>query len=180
VTTRGVTLAVAIAAATIGATQIGRAEQTASGDVLLALLSEVRGLRAAMEQVASVTPAIQLGLGRLQIHEQRIVNQARRLDELRLQIEAVQAEVERNEQLVGELDTLLHTSGSATTSLEERNSNEAALKSLKGDVARGRIAVQRLRNDEAQMLQDIAAEQGRWTELNLRLEQLERELSPRR
>ena len=40
-------------------------------DVLPALLTEVRGLRAAMEQMASEAPRVQLALGRVQIQQQR-------------------------------------------------------------------------------------------------------------
>ena len=52
---------------------IGRAQQpTAGSDTLAALMVEVRGLRAAMEQMASAGPRVQLGLGRVQLQEQRI------------------------------------------------------------------------------------------------------------
>jgi hypothetical protein len=49
-------------------------------DVLPQLLIEVRGLRAASEQMASAGPHVQLLLGRVQLQEQRIGNQIRRLD----------------------------------------------------------------------------------------------------
>ena len=52
-------------------------------DVLAALLVEVRGLRAAMEQLGSAGPRIQLAMGRLQLNEQRITTFMRRLDEVR-------------------------------------------------------------------------------------------------
>ncbi len=54
------------------------------------------------------------------------------------------------------------------------------VKEQKAELARGRVTVQRLKDEEALLLQDIAAEQGRWTDLNQRLEQLERELARRR
>ena len=179
-TTRGVTLALLIAAVTIGATRVGGAEQTAHGDVLLALLSEVRGLRAAMEQAASVTPAIQLGLGRLQIHEQRIINHVRRLDEVRAQIAVAQSDVDRCEQQLHAIAEAMRSDGSAVGSIEERHSFEAAVKGVKAEQALGRTAVQRLKDHEAQLLQDLASDEGRWTELNQRLERLERELTSRR
>src|SRR6476620_1972729 len=52
-------------------------------DVLPALLTEVRGLRAAMEQMASAGPRVQLSLGRVQLQGQRVNNLARRLEESR-------------------------------------------------------------------------------------------------
>lgn len=46
----------------------GRAQQTASPpDILSALLIEVRGLRAALEQMATAGPRVQLALGRVQL-----------------------------------------------------------------------------------------------------------------
>ena len=42
-------------------------------DTTAALLVEVRGLRAALEQLASAGPRVQLMFGRLQLQEQRIV-----------------------------------------------------------------------------------------------------------
>jgi hypothetical protein len=51
-------------------------------DVLPALLVEVRGLRAAMEQMASAGPRIQLFVSRLQLQEARVNAMARRLDEI--------------------------------------------------------------------------------------------------
>ena len=65
---RGVVIA---ALAVTGAAWTGRAAAQApppGPDVLPALLDEVRGLRAAMEQMASAGPRIQLFTSRLQLH----------------------------------------------------------------------------------------------------------------
>ena len=45
----------------------GQAAVTSNQDTLAALLVEVRGLRAAMEQMASAGPRVQLAFGRLQM-----------------------------------------------------------------------------------------------------------------
>ena len=63
---------------------------TPEGDVLPALLVEVRGLRAAMEQMAAAGPRVQLALGSVQLQEQRINNLIRRLDEVRLTLGGAQ------------------------------------------------------------------------------------------
>ena len=54
-----------------------------SQDVLPALLAEVKGLRAAMEQMAGAGPRVQLSVGRLQLQEGRIAGMIRRLDTVR-------------------------------------------------------------------------------------------------
>src|SRR6476620_8025358 len=80
---RGVVIA---ALAVTGAAWTGRvaAQAPQAGpDVLPALLEEVRGLRAAMEQMASAGPRIQLFTSRLQLQETRISNMLRRLDGVR-------------------------------------------------------------------------------------------------
>jgi hypothetical protein len=65
-----------------------------SPDVLTALLSEVRGLRAAVEKMATAGPRVQLALGRLQLQEARIANQVRRLDQVRASLQTARREVE--------------------------------------------------------------------------------------
>src|SRR5215204_1747908 len=52
-------------------------------DVLSALLVEVKGLRAAMEQMATAGPRVQLFASRLQLQEGRMNSMARRLDTVR-------------------------------------------------------------------------------------------------
>jgi hypothetical protein len=78
------------------------AEQRAP-DVLTALLTEVRGLRAVLEQMATAGPRVQLALGRLQLQEQRIGNQVRRLDSVRAGLLAAQRELEPLERLATEV-----------------------------------------------------------------------------
>src|SRR3982750_1059702 len=51
--------------------------------VLPALLTEVRGLRAAMEQMASAGPRVQLFASRLQMQETRVNNLSKRLSDVR-------------------------------------------------------------------------------------------------
>src|ERR1051326_9024222 len=60
-----------------------RAQQATGADVLPALLAEVRGLRVAMEQMASASAQSQLLVGRLQLQETRMTGMIRRLDTVR-------------------------------------------------------------------------------------------------
>ncbi len=74
---------VAAALATIGA-----APQTSQTDPMAALLSEVRALRIAMEQQASIGPRMQLTLARLTIEEQRVTHLTAQVDAVRQQLRA--------------------------------------------------------------------------------------------
>src|SRR5262245_51683946 len=69
-TSRTLVFAIFVAAVASGGALAGRTEQTAPApEVLTALLTEVRGLRAALEEMASSGPRVQLTLGRLQLQE---------------------------------------------------------------------------------------------------------------
>ena len=165
-----------VAAAAVGGSLIGRAQQTPSQpDVLPALLVEVRGLREAMEQMAVAGPRVQLVLGRLQLQEQRIGNQIRRQDTVKAALVVVQREHEKLEQSVKDMQQSIETFPNS----EGRRDLEFELKHVKTELGRKTAELQRLTNEESLLGQDIAAEQARWTEFNQRLEELERALSRR-
>src|SRR3954464_1670861 len=75
--------AIATVLIVLGTTTGGQTPQQPNQDTLGALLVEVRGLRSAMEQMASVGPSIQLAMGRLQLQEQRLNTLVRRADVVR-------------------------------------------------------------------------------------------------
>jgi len=78
--------AVLVGVAGWGVTLAGQAPAGQEQDLTAALLVEVRGLRQAMERMASAGPRIQLALGRLQLQEQRVNAMLRRHDEVRAHI----------------------------------------------------------------------------------------------
>lgn len=154
----------------------GRPQQTASPpDVLSALLIEVRGLRAALEQMATAGPRVQLALGRVQLQEQRIGNQIRRYDSVRASLFAAQTELAPLERKLKDLEETMR----GFPNSEGLPEFEKALTQLKGELARRRTEVQRLTAEESALAQDISAEQNRWTDFNQRLEELERALGRR-
>ena len=53
------------------------------------------------------------------------------------------------------------------------------LKGAQNGLSNGAADVERLKAEEAQLQQQIAVEQGRWTEINRTLEELERTLARR-
>ena len=143
-------------------------------DVLPQLLIEVRGLRAAIEQMASAGPHVQLLLGRVQLQEQRIGNQIRRLDTVRASLVAAQKELEQLERQSKGLEETIRDFPNS-----EGRDAEKELAQVKVLLARGHAEVQRVTAEETLLTQDIAAEQNRWSEFNQRLEELERGLGRR-
>jgi len=168
--------AILVSAAALGGPRNTEAQvASTSPDVLSALLVEVRGLRSAMEQMASAGPRVQLALGRLQLQEQRVNTLLRRLEDARTSVTQARTGLEDLTLRLNENERLSRESSDP----EIRQAAEAELKQVKTAVARGTLHLQRLQGEEATLSQDISAEQGRWSELNQRLEELEQALTRR-
>jgi chromosome segregation ATPase len=163
------------AIATGGSLTAWSEQSTPAPDVLTALLTEVRGLRAAMERMASAGPQVQLALGRLQLQEQRIMNQVRRLDQVRASLVAAQRELDPLTQRVKDETESVN----AADEPDVRRGREGQLAEAKRLWSVQNVEVQRLTAEEAMLAQDLAAEQNRWTDFNQRLEELERALERR-
>lgn len=165
-----------VATALLGASPASQAQATsAPPDTIAALLVEVRGLRAAMEQMASAGPRVQLALGRLQLQEQRINTLVRRLEEVRASLSPVRQKLDEATDRLSRLER----ASREVTNPEQRRDMEEALPRMKREAAQTAAELQRLQGDENTLLQDITNEQSRWTEFNQRLEELERSLPGR-
>lgn len=144
-----------------------------SDDVLPALLMEVRGLRAAMEQMASAGPRVQLALGRLQLQEQRINTMLRRVESVRDALSGAEREAATIQERARNAERAI---AGANGTAEDREQTARMLPSLKREAAAAGAEVQRLQAEEAHLQQQIATEQGRWSDINHALEELERAL----
>lgn len=145
-------------------------------DLTRELLVEIRGLRGAMEQLASAGPRVQLMFGRLQLQEQRINEQLRKADVVRAQLaKAQQEESEQRRQIQG-----------FEEALERRNLPNADLKDMEESLPRMRQhltflvgEVQKFQVEEANLSSIISTEQSRWADINRALDELDRTLSRR-
>ena len=151
-----------------------------SVDIMPSLLDEVRGLRAALEQMGSAGPRVQLALGRLQLQEQRLNAAVRRLDEARLRVAEVQRKQADVQQQVASLDLVLKEGirGRSIAEAPPVEEIEQMLASRRRELAQVNTELQRLMAEESSLANDVTSEQGRWTEFNQRLEDLERALRP--
>jgi len=150
--------------------------QGSNPDVLTALLAEVRGLRAAMEQMASAGPRVQLAMGRLQLQEQRVTAALRKLDDLRDRRDDAEREVAQlRVQIAQTQDAIEHVAADAP----ERPSLENQIRALKDAMTLRASDVQRFAADETDAAAALASEQGRWNDINQRLEELDRALTRR-
>ena len=140
------------------------------------LLQEVRRLREAIEVMVSIGARVQIVFGRLQLQEQRTAMAARRLDDLREQLARLTRESSEMTARAQELEERLRDS---RVTPEERGNFETEAQHLRRNAAQIESERQRLQNEETQAAGALAAEQGRWSELNQQLEELERVLAKR-
>jgi chromosome segregation ATPase len=154
-----------------------------SGDIMPALLAEVRALRVAMEQMTSAGSRVQLALGRLQLQEQRLTAANGRLAEGRNQLASAQRHAAQLQERVTGLEGILASDdlpkSDAKTSPEEmRKTLTYELQQAQREMHAANGEVQRLLNQENILANDVSTEQARWSDLNQRLEDLERALRP--
>ncbi len=162
-----------VAVAALGGSLAGRAQSSsASADTLSSLLIEVRGLRAAMEQLVSAGPRVQLAMGRLQLQEQRVTEMTRRLDDVKNRLAGLQKQSDSEE----EETKMLEETIPRTTDPKRQQELEMALKHMKFAARERSPELQRLQGEQAALAQDLANEQTRWMDLNQRLDELERAL----
>jgi chromosome segregation ATPase len=145
-------------------------QQPTGPDVLPALLQEVKGLRAAMEQMATSNAHAQLLVGRLQLQESRMNGMIRRLDTVRDDLVKAEGEYAH---ISGALKTL---QGDSSPSDIPEKDRDTAVGGLKQEVQFVKANVDRLRAEETQLTSDLTAEQARWMDINQRLDELERSL----
>ena len=167
-----VSLVILLVAGTF-ATSIVARQTRQEPDVLGALLVEVRGLRAAMEQLGSAGPRIQLAMGRLQLNEQRITTFMRMLSEVRDRLPAAELAVREWQKKVRELEQdMAQGLNSAAWAAKE-------MKDLQAGLADAKATLLRLQTEETRLSQDLGTEQDRWPEINRTLEELDRALTRR-
>jgi chromosome segregation ATPase len=167
----GLALVITIVVITAFAATGGHAQE--SQTILPALLDEVKGLRAAMEEMASGGPRVQLALGRLQLQEQRVNTLMARLQTVRDRLNSSQRQVAQQQNQMERFEV------AAKGNPAERQEVEHMMDMFKDEMAATAAEIQRLTVEEATIASEIATEQGRWTEINQRVEELERALGRR-
>ena len=143
-------------------------------DVIKELLAEVRGLRQAMERAATVGARIQLLVARVQLQEQRI-------SELSKRVVAVRDEMSKLDVQAIEMQRQVSHAEKAATSTafpaDERTQMAQVADDWKAKLATVDKRRQELASEESMLSQQIAADQGRWSDVNGQLDDIERSLT---
>jgi|SRR5687767_8525786 len=170
---------VAFLAAMLAAPSMALAQSSAppATDVLKELLVEVRGLRAAMERAATVGARIQLLVARVQMQEQRITELSRRAVTVREELSRIDAGIAQHSGMMKQFE---RSEMSGRVPPEEQRAMEGMLEAQKQQIAIAEKRRQELITEEALLAQQIAADQGRWSDVNNQLDELERSLTPRK
>jgi predicted nucleic acid-binding Zn-ribbon protein len=163
-------------ATALGAVLAAQTSRTSEGDVLGALLVEVRGLRQAMENMATAGPRVQLALGRLQLQEQRINTILRRLESVRDGVSGAQRPVDELQHKIAQLENELKSADSRTDSEAFIKGATFEIGEMKVRLRAATAELQRLQEEQSFLEQQISAEQSRWADINRALEELERTL----
>jgi|SRR5439155_5806565 len=160
----------ALVALTAGASGQAPASGNPSYD---ALLAEVRGLRAQLNQLAGTSIRTQLLVGRLQLQEQRITMVSKQLDEARTMLTnmpsgllPMQAQLK---QLEGEARDPMMTP-------DRRQAMDYSITQSKARIEQMQKQIAALTEKEATLSATLASEQSRWYDFNTRLDEIEREL----
>jgi hypothetical protein len=169
----------------LGSFAAARAQSRAGAvpeSVLPSLLEEVRGLRAAMERMASSGARVQLALGRLQMQEQRLDTAIKRLEDTRTRLSQLQRSVTQQQDQLAMIEaTLKDRAGQAAAGpphegVPSEQEIEGMLKHQRRQIELDSSEIVRLTGEEAALADEVSAEQARWSDLNGRLDEVERSL----
>lgn len=147
--------------------------QAPAVDPIRELLTEVRALRMAMERSATVGARIQLLVARVQLQEQRIAELSRRAAAVRDELSKIDAGVAARGAELSRMERELH----GVTDAKVRKDYEDNIEYLKARLALPDKRWQDFMNEESLLSQQIAADQGRWSDVNNQLDELERSLT---
>ncbi len=151
-----------------------RAQAPASdAQTLQALLTEVHQLRIALERSTQIAPRIQIAVERLKLQQEQVARVARQLDDLR-------RELDRNRESQPKIQQRLEQVSSAaaeTADPQQRKDFDVVVKEVKLQSEQAEKSLQQMQVREGELASQLQFEQARLTELNDRLDQMERALN---
>src|SRR6185436_11613727 len=149
--------------------------QSGATDTLAALLVEVRQLRIAMERAATTTPRVQLLGTRLTVQSERLARAERDHDGAKRELDDVTGALAQMARQMEEID---NAAGQETNPERQRGlaREQYDLKAQWTELTGRQL---RLRARESELATRFGSEELQWTELNRRLDELERAIDGR-
>jgi chromosome segregation ATPase len=137
------------------------------------LLAEVRLLRQSIEALAGTNARVQIVFGRLQLQEQRTDAALKRLDTIRMMSAPVMTRLADLNDDIKRLEEFIADSRAKPEEIEGRRKELASARYEAERMERQRA---QLAGEEAEAASVLNQEQGRWSDLNRVLDELERAL----
>ena len=144
-------------------------------DLMQQLLTEVRQLRASVERAAGESAALQLVAVRAAMQEERLYRVTREVEALRSELEIARREARGMAAAVKDMERAI----TEETDSNRRLSLEGELPTMRRKLQETAEKEQGLAQQEGAMSGSLAAEEGRWQDINARLDELERRLASR-
>lgn len=143
-----------------------------------ALLEEVRGLRADLKDTAAAGMRVQALIARVSLQEQRLKALSLQLNEANAQRDAVTRERTGHEEQLKQFDEAL-ASGTLPPHMP-REDIENAMAGIKREISLLLARETQLGGHANELAGYVTMEEGRWTDLNSRLDALEQSLQKTR
>jgi len=146
---------------------------SADPQTIQSLLSEVHQLRIVLERSAAIAPRIQIAVERLKLQQEQVARTSRELADLRDRLDKSRSELAQMQQHLPSLEAEVsqETDPSRQRDLGER------LKFSKLQSEQVEKSTQQMQTREGELASQLQSEQSRLTELNDRLDQIERALN---
>jgi chromosome segregation ATPase len=134
------------------------------------LVLELRALRIAVERSVAVAAQAQMVVARLQVQESRLGLLGRQAQDARMRLqEAVSRVTSMQSELAGLSKRL-----EQVESVDERRAIESEIPRRRSELKQAQARVDQLREEDTAATYALTSEQSRWTDINERLEALER------
>ena len=143
------------------------------GPTLQTLLAEVHQLRIALERSTQIAPRIQIAVERLKMQQEQAARVARQLDDARQELEHFRTDQVRIQQRLQFVDNEV----TQTADPQKRKDLNDLLANLKQEADRAEKSVQQSQAPEGEWANQLKSERVKLTELNDRLDQMERALN---
>ena len=156
----------------VSAAQAQTEKPAEENQTLRTLLSEVRQLRKTMQTAGLNAYRGQIILERIRLANEQVERMAQKLESAREDLEKIERTIPREEEESKVLETLL----AQETDIGKRAKMEFEIKENKQQAERYKTLLSRAREREQQLSTELRAHQARLTDLNSRLDLLEREI----
>jgi predicted nucleic acid-binding Zn-ribbon protein len=151
-----------------------RAQAPASDtQTLQTLLAEVHQLRMALERSSKIAPRIQIAVERLRLQQEHVARVSQQVEDVRRELNHSRSEQPKMLQRLQGMENEV----TQTTDPQKQKDLNAMLSIFKLETEQGEKFLQQIQAREGELMSQLQSEQSKLTDLNDRLDQMERALN---